>query len=68
MCGEHRGHGYGIHYMGPFSRWMCGCHEDGVSGETKVKYLEALKAKLEDRIKYIDDKIVEIQKGDAQKA
>ncbi|MFW9815668.1 MAG: hypothetical protein ACFFEW_07045 [Candidatus Thorarchaeota archaeon] len=69
MCDEHRGHGYGYPFMSPFSRCMCGCHEqDGVSNETRVKYLEAMKANLEDRIKHIDDRIDEIQKGDAQKA
>jgi hypothetical protein len=69
MCGEHRGHGFGYHFMGPASRFMCGCHEhDAISKETKVKYLEAIKAKLEDRIKHIDKKIENVQKEDAQEA
>ena len=55
--------------MGPHSRCMCGCTEhDGLSKETRVKYLEAVKSKLEDRIKHIDQKIEKVQKADAQEA
>jgi hypothetical protein len=68
MCNEHRGHGYG-HFMGPRSHYMCCSPEhDGLSKETRVKYLEAMKSKLEDRINHIDQKIEKIQKGDAQEA
>jgi len=46
----------------------CSPEHDGLSKETRVKYLEAMKSKLEDRIKHIDKKIDKIQKGDAQEA
>ncbi len=69
MCGEHRGHGYGHYFMGPrFHNTCCSPEHADISKETKMKYLEAMKSKLEDRIKHIDQKIDEIQKGDAQEA
>ena len=68
MCSGHRGHGYGLHFMGPGFHHMCCSEHDGLSSDTKVKYLEAMKSKLEDRIKHIDEKIDKIQKGDAQEA
>ncbi|MGY5864080.1 MAG: hypothetical protein RTV41_05715 [Candidatus Thorarchaeota archaeon] len=69
MCEEHRGHGRGHYFMGPrFNSMCCSPEHDGLSKETRVKYLEAMKSKLEDRIKHIDEKIDTIQKGDAQEA
>ncbi len=68
MCGEHRSRGHFGHFMGPFMHSMCGCEPFGSSKETKIKSLEAIKSRLEDSIKHIDEKIVEIQKGESQMA
>ena len=55
--------------MGPFMHSMgCDCAPYEQSKETKVKSLEAFKSRLEDHIKHIDEKIADIQKGDAQEA
>ena len=54
--------------MGPFMHSMGCCESYGQSKETKIKSLEAIKSRLEDNIKHIDEKIAEIQKGDAQEA
>ncbi|MFW9892780.1 MAG: DUF5320 domain-containing protein [Candidatus Thorarchaeota archaeon] len=67
MCDEHRGRGYGHFFMGPgFYNMCCSPKHDGLSKETRIKYLEAMKSKLEDRIKHIDQRIEKIQKGEAQ--
>ena len=68
MCREHRGRGHYGHFMGPFMHSMGCCESYGQSKETKIKSLEAIKSRLEDNIKHIDEKIAEIQKGDAQEA
>ena len=45
---------------------IMGCCEPYTgSKETKIKSLEAFKSRLEDHIKHIDEKIVELQKEDA---
>jgi hypothetical protein len=55
--------------MGPFIYSMgCDCAPYEQSKETKVKSLEAFKSRLEDQIKQIDEKITDLQKGDAQEA
>jgi hypothetical protein len=54
--------------MGPFMHSMCGCEPYGSSKETKIKSLEAIKSRLEDSIKHIDEKIANIQKEDTQEA
>ena len=55
--------------MGPFMHSMgCDCAPYGQSKETKIKSLEAIKSRLEDNIKHIDEKIADLQKGDAQEA
>jgi hypothetical protein len=69
MCSEHRGRGHFGHFMGPFMHSMgCGCESYEQSKETKIKSLEAFKSRLEDHIKHIDEKIAEVQKGNAQEA
>ncbi|MFX1483764.1 MAG: hypothetical protein ACFFCP_11330 [Promethearchaeota archaeon] len=68
VCDEHRGHGFGC-FMGPRFFGMCGpSGHEGMSKETEIKYLEALKSRLEDRIKHIDQKIDEMHKGAGQEA
>ena len=67
MCREHRSHGHYGYFMGPFMS-SCGCASFEQSKETKIKSLEAFKSRLEDHIKHIDEKISELEKGDAQEA
>ncbi|MFO7837690.1 MAG: hypothetical protein R6V83_13690 [Candidatus Thorarchaeota archaeon] len=40
----------------------CNCHPSAISNETRVKHLEAMKSKLQDMIKQLDDRITEYQK------
>ena len=58
MCGD-KGHPH----MGvmPFFRAMCHPMMEP-SKETQIKSLEALKSKLEDYLKHIDERIVELEK------
>lgn len=67
MCDDrHRHMGYG--FMGPFHmfRSMC-CHPFEQSKESQIKGLEAIKARIEDYLKYIDEEIAELQKEEGEK-
>jgi hypothetical protein len=46
----------------------CSSESDCLSKETRVKSLEAMKSKLEDRIKHIDEDIEKTKKEDAKEA
>ena len=46
----------------PFFRHMCSCSEFEPSKKSQIKSLEAMKAKLEDYIQHIDDRIKEVEK------
>jgi hypothetical protein len=61
MCGE-KGFRHGFMGPAPFFRHMCGCTEFAPSKKSQIKSLEAMKAKLEDYIQHIDERIKEIEK------
>ena len=60
---HHRGSGF----MGPFHifKSMC-CHPFEQSKEAQIKGLEAVKARIEDYLKYIDEQIAELQKEEGE--
>ena len=57
----------GSGFMGPFHmiQSMC-CHGFEQSKESKIKGLEAVKARIEDYLKHIDERIAEIQKAEGE--
>ncbi len=61
VCNEH----YGTMPFMRFAMRSIGCHPFEVSKETKTKSLEAMKSRLEDFIKEIDQQIEELQKEKA---
>ena len=65
MCDHGQGHGFGRHGFMPFMRWMC-CPPFERSKESKIKGLEAMKARLQDYLEYIDQQIEELKKPEAE--
>lgn len=61
MCGP-KGHRHGFMGPAPFFRHMCCGPEFEPSKKSQIKSLEAMKAKLEDNIQHIDDRIKEVEK------
>ena len=59
MCGD-KGHHPGMGFL-PFFRGMCHPMFEP-SKETQIKSLEALKSKIEDYMKHIDERIKELEK------
>jgi hypothetical protein len=61
MCGS-KEHHFGFKAMGPFMGHMCCGPGYEPSNESQIKGLEAMKARLEDYIKHIDEKISDLEK------
>jgi hypothetical protein len=61
VCKEH----FGVMPFMKFAMRGFGCHPFEVSKETRIKSLEAMKSRLEDFIKEIDQQIEEVQKEKA---
>ena len=66
MC-DHRHRPIGFGFMGPFHMFqsMC-CQPFEQSKESQIKGLEAAKARIEDYLKHIDEKIAELQKAEGE--
>lgn len=67
MCDPHEFPHKRFHRFAPFMRMMCGPFGEP-SKETAIKDLEAMKSRLEDYIKYIDERIAELQKKEKASA
>ena len=61
MCGS-KEHHFAKQGMGPFMHSMCCGPGYEPSKKAQVKGLEAMKARLEDYIKHIDEKISDLEK------
>ncbi|MFW9983967.1 MAG: hypothetical protein ACFFCB_04475 [Candidatus Odinarchaeota archaeon] len=61
MCGS-KGYRHGFMGPAPFFRHMWCDPEFEPSKKSQIKSLEAMKAKLEDHIQHIDERIKEIEK------
>ena len=61
MCGS-KEHHFAMRGMGPFIHAMCCGPGYEPSKESRIKDLEAMKARLEDYVKHIDEKISDLEK------
>ncbi|MFW9985687.1 MAG: hypothetical protein ACFFDJ_03890 [Candidatus Odinarchaeota archaeon] len=61
MCGS-KEHHFGFRGMAPFISHMCCGPEYEPSKESQIKGLEAMKARLEDYLKHIDERISDLEK------
>jgi len=61
MCGS-KSYRHGFMEPAPFFRHMCCGPEFEPSKKSQIKSLEAMKAKLEDYIQHIDERIKDVEK------
>ena len=67
MCGTKDTH-FGFRALGPFMSHMCCGPGYEPSKESRIKDLEAMKVRLEDYIKHIDEKISDLEKEEKKGA